>query len=84
MLRSFQAGPATAATSLPLCLETKTKIKHRNGSQGLWILIYGGFVCICQGYSSAVGTVLGKGAAQNSVKGEGIVLIFGAVSCLKS
>lgn len=39
--RAARAEPATGATSLPLCLETKTKIKHRNGRQGLWMLICG-------------------------------------------
>lgn len=42
------------------------------------------FACVCQGYSSTMGTVLGKGAAQTSVRGRGLVLIFGAVSCLRS
>lgn len=42
------------------------------------------FVCICQGFPSTMGTVLGKGAAQISVNGERLVLIIGVISCLKS
>lgn len=79
-----RAETATGATSFPLCLETKPEMKPQElepGDCGCWSVV---FVCIFQGYSSTMGIVLGKGAAQDSVNGEGLVLIFGAVSCLKS
>lgn len=65
-----RAEPATGATSLPLYLEIKTEIKHRNGRQGLWMLICG--VCVClSGLLLYCGNCFGKRGSPDLGEGWG-------------